>query len=217
MAKSLTKAVAYMKSIANDDSHGYDQVNRMGPDFDCSSLVGHALAEGGFNVSPASTTRNLKKQLEAEGFKECKAPWKAGDVHLKEGHHVVMSISPTKIAHASINENGKVSGGKTGDQTGKEICIRDYYEYKGGWDYHLRYEKETKKETKKDGKKYLVTQVDALRLRTGAGLGFKIVKTLAKGTKIEYKGSQKVVGSNTWAKVAGGWICVKYGGETYAK
>ena len=32
-----------------------------------------------------------------------------------------------KIGHASIDENGKVSGGKVGDQTGKEICIRDWY------------------------------------------------------------------------------------------
>ena len=50
-----------------------------------------------------------------------------------------MSISNTKIAHASINEKGTTTAGKTGDQTGKEICIRDYYEYSGGWDVHLRY------------------------------------------------------------------------------
>lgn len=32
-----------------------------------------------------------------------------------------------KIGHASIDENGKISGGKVGDQTGKEICIRNWY------------------------------------------------------------------------------------------
>lgn len=32
-----------------------------------------------------------------------------------------------KIGHASIDEHGKVSGGKVGDQTGKEICIRNWY------------------------------------------------------------------------------------------
>ena len=32
-----------------------------------------------------------------------------------------------KIGHASIDENGKISGGKAGDQTGKEVCIRDWY------------------------------------------------------------------------------------------
>lgn len=32
-----------------------------------------------------------------------------------------------KIGHASIDENGNISGGKTGDQTAKEICIRPWY------------------------------------------------------------------------------------------
>ncbi len=32
-----------------------------------------------------------------------------------------------KIGHASIDENGKISGGKVGNQTGKEICIRTWY------------------------------------------------------------------------------------------
>lgn len=36
------------------------------------------------------------------------------------------------IAHASIDENGKISGGKAGDQTKKEVCIRTMY-YKP-WD-----------------------------------------------------------------------------------
>lgn len=31
------------------------------------------------------------------------------------------------IAHASIGENGKITGGKVGDQTGKEVCIRTWY------------------------------------------------------------------------------------------
>lgn len=31
------------------------------------------------------------------------------------------------IAHAAINEKGKVSGGQAGDQNGKEVCIRSWY------------------------------------------------------------------------------------------
>lgn len=34
-----------------------------------------------------------------------------------------------KIAHASIDENGKIAGGKAGDQTGKELCIRNWYSH----------------------------------------------------------------------------------------
>ena len=40
------------------------------------------------------------------------------------------------IAHASIDERGKVAGGKAGDQTKKEVCIRTMY-YKN-WNYVLR-------------------------------------------------------------------------------
>ena len=32
-----------------------------------------------------------------------------------------------KIGHASIDENGKIAGGKVGDQTAKEVCIREWY------------------------------------------------------------------------------------------
>lgn len=32
------------------------------------------------------------------------------------------------IGHASIDENGKAYGGKAGDQTGREVCVRTWYE-----------------------------------------------------------------------------------------
>lgn len=136
---NIMKAVSFMINTANDNTHGYDQKHRNGPDYDCSSLVGTALHEAGFNVSPYSWTGNLEAQLRECGFGDCRAPWLAGDVHLKTNHHVCMSVNSFQIAQASINEKGTTTGGKTGDQTGKEIWIRDYYEYSGGWDVHLRY------------------------------------------------------------------------------
>lgn len=136
---SIRAAVNFMIKIADDDSHGYDQEKRNSPDYDCSSLVATALWEAGFRVSPYSWTGNLQTQLRACGFVDCIPPWKAGDIHLNEKHHVCMSINENQIAQASINEKGTVTGGARGDQTGKEICIRDYYEYRYGWDVHLRY------------------------------------------------------------------------------
>ena len=41
-----------------------------------------------------------------------------------------------KIGHSSIDENGKIAGGVAGDQTGKEICTRNWYN--GGWQAVLR-------------------------------------------------------------------------------
>ena len=35
----IEKAVEWAISIANDNSHGYDQAHRDGPDYDCSSLI----------------------------------------------------------------------------------------------------------------------------------------------------------------------------------
>ena len=37
------------------------------------------------------------------------------------------------IGSARIDENGHASGGKAGDQTGKEVCIQEYYTHKKGW------------------------------------------------------------------------------------
>ena len=136
---NIMKAVKFMIDTANDDTHGYDQTYRNSPDYDCSSLVGTALHEAGFDVSPYSWTGNLESQLRKVGFTDCKKPWLAGDIHLNTKHHVCMSINASQIAQASINEKGAVADGKTGDQTGKEIYIRDYYEYSRGWDVHLRY------------------------------------------------------------------------------
>ena len=40
------------------------------------------------------------------------------------------------IAHASIDENGKIKNGKAGDQTGKEVCVRTWYNKP--WSHVLR-------------------------------------------------------------------------------
>ena len=41
-----------------------------------------------------------------------------------------------KIGHASLDENGKISGGAVGDQTGREVCTRNWYSY--GWNKVIR-------------------------------------------------------------------------------
>lgn len=64
---------------------------------------------------------------------------KKGDVLLNEAHHTAIYLGDGKIVHASINEKGTTTGGKPGDQTGREICVRDYYVPTYGWDLVLRY------------------------------------------------------------------------------
>ena len=41
-----------------------------------------------------------------------------------------------RIGHASIDENGKATGGASGDQNGKEVCTRNWYN--AGWEFLAR-------------------------------------------------------------------------------
>lgn len=138
----IENVIKFMEQIAADDSHGYAQDNRNGsPDYDCSSFIGTALSKAGFKVNPDSTTRNLYTQLIACGFKEIgiNDPRQRGDIFLTPGKHVVACTDSNNVVHASINENNGVKNGKPGDQTGREICVRSFYNPTYKWTYHLRY------------------------------------------------------------------------------
>ena len=37
------------------------------------------------------------------------------------------------IGSARHDENGKLSGGKAGDQTGREVCTQNFYVHSKGW------------------------------------------------------------------------------------
>lgn len=147
----ILDALNWCLKIANDDSHGYDQTHRQSPDYDCSSLIANGLNKAGFNVPKDSYTGNLYQRLTKAGFKSIpiNAPRKAGDIFLTPNHHVVMCVNSNTIVHASGNEKGKITGGKPGDQTGREICTRSFYTPSYGWKYHLRYTAEDKQSEKK--------------------------------------------------------------------
>lgn len=112
--------------IANDDTHGYSQINRNGnPDFDCSSLVLYCLRQSGFKMVGASHTGNMYNALIGEGFKAVTGAYKRGDIllsHNSRRQHTAIYIGNNKIVHARSSETGGKTG-KPGDQTGNEICI----------------------------------------------------------------------------------------------
>lgn len=144
----IEDAVEWAIGIANDDSHGYDQTNRWGPDYDCSSLVIQAWQNAGVPVKTqgASYTGNMYDAFIACGFVDVTSQVDLssgsgvvrGDVLLNIVHHTAMSIGNGQIVQASINEHGETTGGQTGDQTGREIYTRSYYNYP--WDRVLRYQ-----------------------------------------------------------------------------
>lgn len=141
----IDKAINWAVSIANDNSHGYDQLHRWGPDYDCSSLLISAWQQAGVPVQAngATYTGNMKNVFVKCGFEAIKfsrsVSLKRGDVLLNEKHHTAMYIGDGKVVMASINEQGKAVGGRTGDQTGREILTCNYYVPSYGWDYVLRY------------------------------------------------------------------------------
>lgn len=149
MSSKIEKAVQQMEQWAKDDSHGYDQTYRWGEygDYDCSSSIIQALENSGIPAKSkgATYTGNMYQVLTKLGFKDITSSVnlsngsgiKRGDILLNHINHVSMSIGNGKLVQASINEQGGVSGGKPGDQTGNEFHIRSYYNYP--WNCILRF------------------------------------------------------------------------------
>ena len=139
-----------MRKACQDWSLGYDQGNRWdirdGGECDCSSLVIWALRQAGFSTGSASYTGDMSDELTARGWQRLPfsmASVKAGDILLNDTYHVCAVIagsgSTATIAQASIDENGRATGGYAGDQSGNETNTRQVYSYWAGWDCILRY------------------------------------------------------------------------------
>lgn len=150
MAKSAAdKACDWMEACARDNSHGYDQVYRWGEkgDYDCSAAVITAYEKAGVPVKTkgATYTGNMKGVFLKCGFRDITsqvnlstgAGLKRGDVLLNTSHHTALYCGNGQEVEASINEKGTATGGKPGDQTGREFLIRSYRNYP--WNCVLRY------------------------------------------------------------------------------
>lgn len=141
----INKAVDWAVAIAKDDSHGYSQTARFGPDYDCSSLIIEAWNQAGVPVKKngATFTGDMKQAFLKSGFVEVdmkSTERTRGDVLLNEKYHTAMMVDKYTLVNASTDENGRAGqGAKPGDQTGREILVRPYYVYSKGWDCCLRY------------------------------------------------------------------------------
>lgn len=161
----IEKAVQQMEAWAGDDSHGYDQTYRWGQrgDFDCSAAVIQACENAGIPVKSngATYTGNMLQVFKKCGFvdvtskvnRSTGAGLLRGDVLLNTSHHTAMYCGNGKEVEASINEKGTATGGKPGDQTGKEFLIRSYRNYP--WTNVLRYAAES--QASGSGKKDVTT------------------------------------------------------------
>lgn len=176
-------AAAWAEKIARDEAHGYDQGSRWGPDYDCSSLVISAYKQAGVPLT-CTYTGDMKRDMLARGFKDVTrkvgladgSGMRRGDVLLHETKHTAMYLGKGKLVHAAGNEYGRATGGKTGDQTGKEICITNYFNFP--WEYVLRYEGNEPVK----GRTYTVKHGDSLwgiaERELGNGLLYEEIKRL---------------------------------------
>ena len=138
---SAASWVAWAKSIADDDSHGYSQPHRTGdPDYDCSSLVYYALRNAGLDVGPAPfNTRSEDAALTRAGFERhaytSVADLQTGDIVWKATHTEIYAGDGMFVG-AHYDERHGVRGEKPGDQTGHEISVSSYA---SGYTYYYRY------------------------------------------------------------------------------
>lgn len=132
-ARLVNSYVASIVRYSNDDSHGYDQTWRWGErgDYDCSSLVITCLREAGLETGWATYTGNMRSSLTSYDFVWISDPseLQRGDILLNETYHTAIYLGNGMLANASGNEFGAATGGEPGDQTGREIWIRSYYDY----------------------------------------------------------------------------------------
>lgn len=144
----IQDAVAWARQIAADDSHGYDQTNRWGADYDCSSFVISAYKAAGVPLE-CTYTGDMRGDMLRRGFADVTASVnlstgagvQEGDVLLNYARHTALALGGGRIVQASINERGTSTGGTPGDQSGREIYERTYYSYP--WNCVLRYTAES--------------------------------------------------------------------------
>ena len=143
--KVIESAVNWAMAIAADDTYGY-HYGGWGPDYDCAHFVISAFEQAGVQLKEngAGDTTSLKQACLKCGFevvddwedKNTSAGLERGDILLNEINHACLYIGGGQVVNASQDKDG----GKTGDTTGEEIRIQQFYPYKpGGWDLALRY------------------------------------------------------------------------------
>jgi len=150
MVTKLEQMVLNHIEMCNNDKHGYSQVNRNGPDYDCSSSIYWAMKNAGMEVtSTAWSTHSMVDALSKRGWEiaarnvKTSANLLRGDILLNPGSHTELYIGGGKMSGFNKDENGGIKGVLPGDQTGKEAYVKPFNaSSKGQWAYVMRFKAE---------------------------------------------------------------------------
>ena len=209
------KAIDFAIEFAENNIHGYTQSypERWGTEGDCSSVEIRSQEAAGIPVRSygATYTGNMKEAYLKVGFTDVThlinlatgEGLEPADVLLRIGKHTAKFIGtykgkPNQIVQALSNEMGGKTGGQPGDQTGREIYIRDYYVLANSpWDVVLRYTKED--EDMKNPYQEPTQTYPAGQTFRGNDAKWFIFELIERGHNLI--ASSDVAGQNTWAAI----------------
>ena len=208
--------------ICGDDSHGYSQRYRWGPDYDCSSLMFYCADYAGYGVDMHEPryTGSMIEKFTACGFKKIafnRSKLVAGDIllsHNDSRRHTELYIGNGMTAGAHIAETGDVHGVQ-GDQTGNEISVQAL-----SWtpDWILR-PPDSGAEAAQETAGLPYTVRIATRVRTARSVySGKVAGKLAKGQTVRLDRVRTNRKGNTWGRIAAGpfkgrFIAVRFDGK----
>ena len=216
MALTIPERIAQVaEHFARHDAHGYSQPNRgtggtervtlsdgstvtvTDSDVDCSEMVRQCVnaAISGSHASPIVYlwTGNEDEELRAQGFvRMAYSPTavRRGDVLWVKGHTGV-ALGNGKQADAHGDEVGGITGPRRGDQTGREVEVRDLR----SWTYIYRH---ADAGTTPIAATFRVTAAGEANVRDAPSMGGKVTGTLRPGERVECDGWLEAEG-RIWA------------------
>ncbi|MBR1591431.1 MAG: RICIN domain-containing protein [Ruminococcus sp.] len=141
----IEEAVQWVLDIAADETHGYSQASRDGPDYDCSSLIYHALENVGIHTSDFTfRTYDMHALLIPAGFSYI--PWttlkdvsslQRGDILWRWEHTELYIGDALEVgAHSDTPSSSYPRRSTATGDLGDEISITPFY---AGWTGIFRY------------------------------------------------------------------------------
>ncbi len=129
----LQKFISIMIALCNDNSHGYSQSNRWGPNFDCSSSIIYSLRMAGLQTGSANYTGNMDVLCRYGWKKISSSSAGRGDILVCSSHAALY------LGNGQTAEFHRDYDGRSGDSSGRESNVGKSWKPSSSYSYALRY------------------------------------------------------------------------------